>query len=304
MKVRIRRPGCLVAATGTVLLSFALGVIAGRFDVLSADVRVSVADYLGSSHAIFLWVDPNHGGLLDAMSRVHEGIPPALFGLWLPHECALACGAGDGGGEDVEVVFAASLRRFAGFLGMFRSDPQRWRWFAAQEMTSARVERPGLWVVRSRVKPEPAPAGVPPPGAPVRFDGTHAAELLIDNRDGVAAAVLHRLFEPAHTVGEASVASEGWLDLLQHVRTARFVSDLEGSDAVRVLVSVECQDSGAASVVMTFLNAHQLEMEQVLAESSVAAEGAWTQRGPRIEGHWRLRGASYAFARLIRYHRV
>lgn len=300
----VRSAGCAVVAVAVVPVSFALGIVTARLDVLWPSPRVAVMDCVRERAAVLLWVDPDQRVFLEAMSRVHDGIPPALFRLWFPYECVVAFGRG-GDGKTIEVVFAASLRRFAGFLDAFRSDPERWQWLAVQRVSSVRAEGPGLWVVRSQIALENAPAVISPAGAPLRFDGSHAAELLVDNRHGVAAAVLHKLFVGADANTDSEAAESDWpAGLLLHVRTARLVADFREEDTLQVVVRADCLSTEAAREFMIVACEQQPALEKLLGRHGVSLDGAWTQRGTSLEGCWRLRGAAYAIARLVRYHRT
>jgi len=287
--------GCCLGAL--VLLLLAIGALGGagwfiwNLGLFEELPEHDVAQRMRSRPSVMLVLDPDDPGIRpwvrEQLNRFTGVLGPVLADS-LPRQAVFALTPERQTGS-VRGELLLSTARLTGLFESRLMDSETWRWTPGQKVTRVGFDEPGLWRVDSEYGLHPEAAleasrrwakpGAPLEPAPPR----HAAQLLIDNRDGAGFLALSPLLNPPPQPGDLFAHYDAadhadWLACIDSA-DARFDADADGT--ARLAVDIECPGPDEARRLLYFLEQRKDEVEHWI--------GKW---GGRLEGQWQQQGAA------------
>ena len=126
------------------------------------------------------------------------------------------------------------------------------------------------------------------PGDPLRADGNHLIEAVLDNRDGGAAAILGSL-AAARGIHVADRPGNDFLKMLvTGVRTARLQVDLTPDNALTVHLAMECAPPAGQLIAGAIESGYADKIRPVMTMVGVPATGKCVSRDNVVEGDYAI----------------
>jgi hypothetical protein len=285
------------------LALFAAGYFLGRGDLVFHTPRTDTQTFVGDGGAVQLRIDPNQPAIVNLLrSALTEsmGFMALATDHALPYEMTLRMDI-DRPASEVDMILALSLRRFAGLLEM-RADPELWRWTPYQRVQSAKLEREGLWVVRSTMPLDEGALGLAderwakPEGSALHPGREHGAEVVLDNRNGALYLVANTLLNPPLQAGDlpneapSAMPPEQLIAILGRVETARATLDVPDNDRVTITLRVNCVDEDMARGVQLLMLLVRDRVYLDLLEKDILLSGHLALEGRTISGEFTITG--------------
>jgi len=299
--------GCLFGCCGVLAVlaaaCFTAGYYAGKLDLISVADRVPTASYIKGDPAVLVHMDPNHAEIRSLLQEGLRRIPAPLRQYVLaslPYEGTLSIEPRRDQ-DQADITFALSTRRLAGLLES-RSSREVWRWWVAQRLDETGIEREGLWVVRSHVPLASAAIDefnrrwARPAAEPLALEGSHALEVVVDNRGGRAYLALEPLLNPPPQEGDLppetppTVDADRLAGFFQLFTTARLTADPLDRNTFAFRLKAECPNAHAAAASHFFLWLLRDWMYARLLERGIVLEGDVQRDDTSLYGVLTIRG--------------
>ena len=211
----------------------------------------------------------------------------------------------------VDSTVALSLPRLSGLVEG-RADPDLWRWFPGQKVTSLSIEQPGLWVARSSLplreealvllmgtyemdagEPLPIPEGVP-------------CIVVMDNRRNHVYLALESILNPPRQPGDEltwkppALDSEGWDIYLDLLLWATATAQFNDEATLVIDARIEAGYPGAAHDLLVLLDRQRDRVAKQIEVAGGWLDGAWIMEGEMITGAFSISNAYDTLPALMR----
>jgi hypothetical protein len=311
--------GCLVvllllaaAAGGLLLLVFQMGVFENH-------TRQSVLLPSDSPPALVIKLDPQHPNARPFFAHLlkNSSEPWRNFLLGsLPWEATWTLSP-NADNTAVDSTVALSLPRLSGLVEG-RADPDLWRWFPGQKVTSLSFEQPGLWVARSALPCSGGPWHVlelPGSGFPLGLDQAKdplpipeslPCVLVIDNRNDLAFKALVSLLYPPRQPGDdltwepPVLDAEGWIPYFGFFSQATATAQFNDEALLVIDVRIETTSPEAARVLLALADRQRDRISKKIEAAGGWLDGAWTINAQTITGVFSISNAYETIPALLR----
>jgi hypothetical protein len=311
--------GCLVvllllaaAAGGLLLLVFQMGVFENH-------PRQSVLLPSDSPPALVIKLDPQHPNARPFFAHLlkNSSEPWRNFLLGsLPWEAAWTLSP-NADNTAVDSTMALSLPRLSGLVEG-RADPDLWRWFPGQKVTSLSFEQPGLWVARSSLPCRGGPLEVfgatiseLHPGhyqeyAPLHIPKDLPCVLTIDNRNDLALMALVSLLDPPRQPGDdltwktPLLDAKGWIPYFDIFSNATVTAQFNDEAALAIDVRIEARYPEDALVLLALAERQRDRFARRIEGAGGWLDGAWTVERRIITGAFSISNAYETLPALLR----
>ncbi|MBI1320287.1 MAG: hypothetical protein GC168_15275 [Candidatus Hydrogenedens sp.] len=292
------RSGCCLGVLVILLLVAAAvggaGWLVWKAGVFEQLPEQQLASELRTHPSVLLVVDPDAPGMTPLWQAVlgrYGGMFAPVVLRSLPHQAVFALEP-DRQRSVVQGELLLSTRSLSGLFENRLNDTETWRWTPGQTVTRAAFDTPGMWRVdstyglRPEVQLEASKRWIKP-GAPVQpLAPRHAAQLLLDNRDGAAFLALSPILNPPpqpgdmETTFDAALYSE-WFACVDQLE-ARFDAELTGN--VRLWMEITCPGEAEARRLRFALEQRRDDTARWIGKWGGRLEGQWERDGTILRG--------------------
>ncbi|NIA13584.1 MAG: hypothetical protein GWP08_05840 [Nitrospiraceae bacterium] len=238
----------LIILVVIVLAVVVVGVVVDRkFGAIRTSPKVSHTTLVSESTRALAVVDaPNLKGFIERHFLQDTGIPPWALPLALPYEAALVVDADLGTNDLSPTIFINDKRLAPVILELLNGTPlpaPLSTWFSGAQMQR---EKPGVLTLKGSAKVEPGLLGQiralwpnTDVGEPIQTEGGHLAEIILDNRDGSAVALVGAVMQTqGQNLGE--IINEGRLGMIKDLAFVRIQADVTDDDTLNLRIEIEC----------------------------------------------------------------
>ena len=267
----------------------AAAVIDRKFGAIRTSPQVSHATLVSTGTRALAVIDaPNLKGLIERHFLNDTGVPPWALPFVLPHEAAVVFDANLGTNDLSPTIFINDKRLAPVILKALETYPLPEPlsvWFSGAQMQ--REER-GVLTLKGSAKLEPGLLGQiralwpnTDVGEPIQAEGGHLAEVVLDNRDGSAVALVGAVM---HAQGQnlGDITSEGILGTVKELAFVRIQADVTDDDTINVRIRLECTPQTEAGMVA--MMGFALDYALAQAKSQATPKGVSLEWQSQVEG--------------------
>ncbi|HOF41598.1 MAG TPA: hypothetical protein PLD73_16125 [Candidatus Hydrogenedentes bacterium] len=294
----------ITAAVLLVVIGVIVVVLADRKYCLFPSPKFSHAPYVTPDTRVQIGLWPGNGGE-DLLAILRAALPEKqrpsnwLLKRILPHEATVLL-APNLQSQSIAVTAFINDQRFGPVIrdAVNEANPSRSvpvvRWLADGMV----VEKRGILTLRGDIPMDAHSTQLTqsswpgaPAGAPLALEGGHAIEIMLDNRDGGAFAVLSSLELLKGLDGENN--PDFYVELLANVSWLRLFADFAGTNDAALKLHIECRpdaEPGVAGSIQFVVDMGLMAAKKALEAKGAALVGASRVEGNAVVGDYTLRG--------------
>lgn len=296
----MKRVLIVVVLALVVLAAVAAFIVQSNYKALLPSPRVPHTTLVTPDTRALLVIDvPRAQNFIARNFLKDAGVPPAVLPYGLPYEVALV-GDMEYSANRMKMSILVNDQRLAPVIVDFANQAELPAplsdWFADSVL---KAEGPGKLVRTGTAPIDPlivekmgafwTPGKV---SAPLSVEGGHLFELVLDNRDGSALALIGSLI-PAFKkdMDLSSMLNEGRMGVIEPLAVARLQVDISDEDVVTAHLELECKpdaDESMATILMFALETGFYQVKPALDQMGVKLEGKTSLQGKTAVGDYTI----------------